>query len=101
MLFVYTTCREAEDAEKLSKLIIDNKFAASVDFWPARSCRRRNNETTIIEKNIIMISTFEKTLKDLDLVISENHQYSPPMIAGVDVRRINFDFKEWMTGEII
>jgi len=50
---------------------------------------------------MIVISTFEKKLEDLTYIISENHKYSPPMIAGIDVRRINYDFKEWMTNEII
>lgn len=101
MIFIYTTCRGADEAENLSKLIVRKKLAANVDFWPIKSCRTRNNKVTTIEKFMIVISTFEKKLEDLTLIISENHKLSTPMIAGVDVRRINYDFKEWMTQEII
>ncbi len=100
MIFIYTTCQKVEEAENLSKLIINKKLAANVDFWPIRSCRTRKNDVTIIEKFMIVISTFEKKLEDLTFIISESHKYSVPMIAGVDVRRINFDYKEWMSSQI-
>jgi len=30
-------------------------------------------------------------------MISENHSYSTPIIASIDVRRINRAYKEWMS----
>ncbi len=34
MFFIYTTCEKKEEAEKIAKLIIDNKFGVCVDYWP-------------------------------------------------------------------
>jgi periplasmic divalent cation tolerance protein len=101
MIFIYTTCQGADNAESLSKLIINKKLAASVDYWPIKSCRTRKNNITIVEKFMITISTFEKKLEELTFIISENHKLSAPMIAGVDVRRVNSDYKEWMTQVIV
>lgn len=96
MIFIYTTCQKEDNAEKLSKMIIEKNLAASVDFWPIKSCRRRDGNITVLPKYIVKISTFEKKLESLSDIISNNHKYGTPMIAGVDVRRINYDFKEWM-----
>lgn len=49
---------------------------------------------------MLMITTFEKKLADVEDLISRNHSYSVPLIAGVDVRRVNHPYKEWMTGEV-
>jgi periplasmic divalent cation tolerance protein len=100
MVFIYTTCKEMEEAENLSKLIINKKLAVIVDFWPTKASYQWDGATIITEHIMIMISTFEKKLEDLSALIAENHKYSTPMIAGVDVRRINYDYKEWMTRKI-
>jgi uncharacterized protein involved in tolerance to divalent cations len=47
-----------------------------------------------------MITTFEAKLDSVNQIISDNHTYSVPLIAGVDVRRINHPYKEWMMNEI-
>ena len=100
MVFIYTTCRKMKEAEDLSKLIIDKKLWVIVDFWPTKVSYKWDGSTVVTEHVMIMISTFENKLEYLSSLISEKHNYSVPMIAGVDVRRINLDYKEWMTREI-
>jgi uncharacterized protein involved in tolerance to divalent cations len=49
---------------------------------------------------MLLVTTFESKLEDVTTIINQHHSYSIPMIAGVDVRRINHPYKEWMTQEI-
>ena len=100
MIFIYTTCKNMEEAKKLGGLIIHANIAASVDFWPISSCYNWNDGFQCVEQAMLLISTFETKLEDINEIISKNHTYSVPMIAGVDVRRINHPFKEWMMEEI-
>ena len=53
-----------------------------------------------VEQAMLLITTFEAKLDAVNQIISENHSYSIPLIAGVDVRRINHPYKEWMMKEI-
>ena len=38
MVFIYSTCRDIEEARKLSKLMVERKIAACVNMWPIESC---------------------------------------------------------------
>jgi periplasmic divalent cation tolerance protein len=101
MVFIYTTCQNMEEAQKLGGLIISKKIAACVDFWPISSCYNWEGGIQCVSQVMLLITTFETKLEEINKIISENHTYSVPLIAGVDVRRINHPYKEWMMGEII
>ena len=90
-----------DEAKKLGGLIIGKKIAACVDFWPISSCYNWDGESKCVEQAMLLITTFESKLEDVNEIISKNHTYSVPLIAGVDVRRINHSYKEWMMKEII
>ena len=101
MVFIYTTCATSEEAKRLSKLIIDKKLGACVDSWNVESMYYWNNKLIEAPHVMLMISTFESNLETVNDLISEHHSYSTPIIAGVDVRRINRAYKEWMMKEVV
>jgi periplasmic divalent cation tolerance protein len=86
-----------EEAEKIAMLMIKEKIAASVDYWPIKSCYNWENKLQCTTEAMLLITTFEKKIDSVTSLINENHTYSVPLIAGVDVRRINHAYKEWMT----
>ena len=85
-----------DEAENLGSLIVDKKIAAAVDFWPIKSCFNWKGSFQCVEQTMLLVTTFESKLEIVNEIISENHTYSTPLIAGVDVRRINHSYKEWM-----
>ncbi|MFA5750759.1 MAG: divalent-cation tolerance protein CutA [Candidatus Paceibacterota bacterium] len=99
MVFVYTTCATSEEAERLGKLVIDGKLGACVESWSINSMYNWEGKLRRIKEIMMMIATFESKLETLNDLISEHHIYSTPLIAGVDVRRINRAYKEWMIEE--
>jgi periplasmic divalent cation tolerance protein len=101
MVFIYTTCKDVEEAKTLGFLIINKKIGACVDFWPISSCYNWEGSMRCVGQAILQITTFESKIEEINKIISENHSYSIPLIAGVDVRRINHPYKEWMMKEII
>lgn len=100
MVFIYTTCGSEDEAKKLCKILIEGKYAACIDYWPVSSVYRWEGQTVKMSHMMLMVTTFEKKLADVEDLISQNHSYSVPLIAGVDVRRINRPYKEWMTTEV-
>ena len=96
MVFIYTTCKSLDEAKKLGSLIVNNSIAACVDFWSITSCYNWKGSFQCIEQAMLLVTTFESKLEEVNEIISNNHTYSVPMIAGVDVRRINHTYKEWM-----
>ena len=100
MVFVYTTCGSEEEAKSLCKILIESKFAACIDYWPVSSVYRWEGQVVKMSHMMLMVTTLEKHLADVEDLISKNHSYSVPLIAGVDIRRINRPYKEWMTGQV-
>jgi periplasmic divalent cation tolerance protein len=85
-----------DEAQELGSLIVNKKIAACVDFWPISSCYHWKGTFQCVTQAMLLVTTFEAKLEEVNEIISENHSYSVPLIAGVDVRRINHPFKEWM-----
>jgi periplasmic divalent cation tolerance protein len=101
MLFIYTTCKNIDEAKELGSLIINKKIAACVDFWPISSCYEWEGSFQCVDQAMLLVTTFESKLEEVNEIISKNHSYSVPLIAGVDVRRVNSSYKEWMTEVIV
>ncbi|MDE2399540.1 MAG: divalent-cation tolerance protein CutA [Patescibacteria group bacterium] len=100
MIFIYTTCSNEKEAKKLGNSMITKKMAACVDFWPVQSCYHWDKELKCVSQFMIIVTTFETKIEEVNELISKNHSYSVPLIAGVDVRRINRSYKEWMMKEV-
>ena len=100
MVFIYTTCATAKEAEYLGKMILDEKLGACIDYWPIHSVYHWEGALKRLEEVMMRITTFEPNLETVNDLISKHHSYSTPLIAGVDVRRINRAYKEWMMEEV-
>ena len=100
MIFVYTTCKDMAEAKALGQKIFETKAAACVDMWPVESMYYWEGKLQNITQAMLLVTTLEGKLQDVDDIISANHSYSVPLIAGVDIRRINHEYKEWMVQTI-
>lgn len=100
MVFIYTTCANDEEARLLGKMIIDRKMGACVDYWPIDSMYNWKGELKQVKQTMLMITTLESKLEEVNELISQHHSYSTPLIAGIDIRRVNRAYKEWMRGKI-
>ncbi|KKR79333.1 MAG: CutA1 divalent ion tolerance protein [Candidatus Nomurabacteria bacterium GW2011_GWA2_40_9] len=100
MVFIYTTCADMNEAKKLGTLIIDKKFGVCVDYWSVHSMYHFDGKLKEISQVMLLITTLESKLEDVNVLISSHHSYATPLIAGVDVRRMNRAYKEWMTKEL-
>ncbi len=101
MVFIYTTCANENEAKLLGKLIIDKKMGACVDYWPINSMYNWEGKFEEVSQMMLVITTLEKKLEEVNDLISEHHSYSTPLIAGVDIRRMNRAYKTWMTEKIV
>lgn len=96
MIFIHITCKDIEEAQKISSLIVEKEIGACVDFWPISSCYNFKGKLISKTRVKLLITTFESKLDAITKLISEHHSYVIPLIAGVDVKRINRSYKEWM-----
>ena len=101
MIFIYTTCANPEEAKLLGKMIIDKKIGACVDYWPINSMYNWEGDLKEVSQTMLMITTLESKIEDVNDLISKHHSYSIPLIAGLDIRRVNRAYKEWISEKIV
>ncbi|MDI6883380.1 MAG: divalent-cation tolerance protein CutA [Patescibacteria group bacterium] len=96
MIFIYTTCRDIEQAKKIAKLIIERKLAGCCNIWPISSIYFWENKLKEDKEVALLIKTIEAKLQEIETLIQANHTYSIPCVAAIDIRRINRAYKEWL-----
>lgn len=100
MVFVYTKCSTKEEAQTLGKTIIDKKLGYTVDYFEVNSISKKNEEFVDEKQVILIITTFQQKLEEINEIISKNTTFQTPFISTIDISRINRPFKEEMATEI-
>lgn len=97
MIFIYTTCASEAEAKSLGEMIIKQKMGAAVEYWPVNSIAcEENGQCKELAETMLMITTLEPKLEEVNDFMSQHHSYSVPLVAGLDIHRINRAYKEWM-----
>lgn len=97
MVLIYTTCKNAEDAKKMGKDIIEKRLASCVNVWPIGSTYYWEDKLTEDTEAALLIKTNEHKIAQIEELLLKNHVYATPFIGSIDVRRLNREYKEWMS----
>lgn len=100
MVLVYTTCRDTTEGEKIGRLLVTNRLAACVKMMPVNSLYQWKGNLTASQEVMLMVETQEQQVAKIEEIIAKNQSYTVPLIAVVDVRRINREYKEWLVKAI-
>lgn len=96
MFYIYSTCKNIEEAKKLSERILNEKLGACVNYWPVNSFYKAEEGIKEVSEVMMMIITPESNTEKINRLISLEHSYAVPVVAGVNIRRINRAFKRWV-----
>jgi periplasmic divalent cation tolerance protein len=97
MVFIYTTCRDVEQAKDLGRRIMKARVAACVDVWPIESLYFWENELKEDHGAVLMVKTNEPKVAEIENFLTKNLTATVPIIATLDTHRLNREGKEWMT----
>ena len=97
MVFIYTTCRDIAEAKNLGERIVKSRVAACVNIWPTETIYYNDHELHHESEAALLIKTNEPKVAEIESFSIKNHSYSTPFIGMVDVRRLNREYREWMT----
>jgi periplasmic divalent cation tolerance protein len=97
MVFIYTSCRNSEEAKGIGRQIIERRLAACVHIAPIDSIYWWDGKVTEDTEAVLLVKTNESKVQDIEDLILRSHTYSTPFIGVLDVRRVNREYKEWMS----
>lgn len=97
---VTTTVETQEDADNLTRLVLQKRLAACVQ---VSSCCSSYHWQGVIEQENelkLVMKSHLKLYPELEKLILANHPYDTPEILATPVQFCNSDYLDWMAGEL-
>jgi len=101
MVFLYVTCKDAEEAKKIGRTLVAKKIAGWVNISPIQSVYRDNNEIKEAEGTSLIVKTIESKVQDVEDTVRAIHSHKIPCIAAFTLYRLNREYKDWLIGSIV
>ncbi|MFY4743163.1 divalent-cation tolerance protein CutA [Aliarcobacter butzleri] len=86
-IIIQTTCSSEEEAENISKILIEEKFAACVQLSQIKSFYNWDNQFCSDKETLLNIKTRKKHFKKIKSKIKELHSYDMPEIIQLDISK--------------
>ncbi len=97
---VYVTVPNQEEAELISKILLDEKLSACVNiFSNSKSYFRWNGKIEFNSEVSIFIKTKESLVNSVSKKIIELHSYECPCIISLPITGGNPEFLSWIGNE--
>ena len=97
-LLVMTTSPDAQTAERLAALLVDESLAACVNILPPmQSIYRWQGERQQGEEHQLLIKTCDDRYTEIENYIKKHHPYELPEILGLPIQRGLTEYLGWVT----
>lgn len=100
MIFVYITCANKKEAERIARALLNSRLTACTNIWPIESVYKWQGNIEKCREVVLLVKTFRKNYKKIEKVVKKLHSYDMPIIAGIEVNKINKDYFNWTKREI-
>lgn len=98
MILVYITCKDEEEARKISMHLVKNRFAACTNMFPIRSMYWWKGKLEETEEYVVIAKTINENYEKIEKEIRKIHSYEVPCIIKMDVD-VNEEYGNWIKKE--
>lgn len=98
MTLIYITCKDEEEAVKISKHLLEKRLIACSNMHPIRSMYWWKGKIEDEKEIVIIAKTLEKHYKNIKKEVCKMHSYDVPCILKIDAEA-NESYDEWVEGE--
>ena len=95
-IFVYTTFPDWESARKAVREILERKLAVCANMREHEAMYWWEGEIRDEREIGVILKTEVSKWKELREAIKELHPYDVPLIARIDLDKLNREYSEWM-----
>ena len=99
MTLIYITCKDEDEAVKISKHLLNKKLIACSNMHPIRSMYWWDNEIQDEKEFVIIAKTKEKNYEKIKEEVKKLHSYDVPCILKIDAEA-NESYNKWVNEEV-
>lgn len=101
IIIVSTTLESREEAEKLARLVVDDRLVACAQIsGPITSFYRWQGKVESAAEFTLSMKTTIQRLPDLEARLIELHPYDVPEIISRGLDGVNGEYLDWVYGEV-
>jgi periplasmic divalent cation tolerance protein len=95
-ILVQTTCPKISEAKKLAEILLQEKLAACVDFFPIESHYLWQTKIVKSDEILVNIKSQKNLYKKIEKTIKENHSYEIPQIISTQINQGFAPYLKWL-----
>lgn len=95
MRIIYITCKDINEAKKISRHLIEKKLVACANIFPINSIYSWENEIKEANEVVVLLKT-NNSYEKVETEIKKLHSYDTPAIYSWTVDKINKDYSDWI-----
>ena len=99
MTIIYITCKDEEEAVKISKHLINKRLIACSNMYPIRSMYRWQGKLQDEKEFVLMAKTIEKNYRKIKEEVKKIHSYDVPCILKIEAEA-NESYDKWVNEEV-
>ena len=99
MTLIYITCKDEEEAVKISKHLLEKRLIACSNMHPIRSMYWWNDKIQDEKEVVIIAKTKNKNYEKIKAEVSKLHSYDVPCILKIDAQA-NEKYDKWVDEEV-
>ncbi len=99
MILIYITCKDEEEAVKISKHLLNKKLIACSNIHPTRSMYWWKEKIQDDKEFVIIAKTLEKNYKKIKEEVKKLHSYQIPCILKINAEA-NESYEKWVNEEV-
>ncbi len=98
---IYTTVESKEDAEKISRGVVEKRLAACAQIMgPIESTYWWEGKIEVAKEWLCVMKSRNELYEELEKTVKEIHPYDVPEILAIPVIAGNPSYLEWLNGEL-
>ena len=99
MTLIYITCKDEEEAVKISKHLINKELIACSNMYPIRSMYKWQGKLQDEKEFVLMAKTIEKNYGKIKEEVIKIHSYDVPCIRKIEAEA-NESYDKWVNEEV-
>ena len=93
---VYITAGDMEEAKKIGRTLVEERFAACVNIFPITSIFRWKDNIDEAHEFGIIVKTKTEKVKEIENRVKELHSYEVPCVVSFRINEGSADFLKWI-----
>jgi periplasmic divalent cation tolerance protein len=100
MILIYITCKDREEAEKISKHLLEKKLIACANIFPIESFYWWKGKIEEDQEVVIIAKSLKKKFEEVKREVKKVHSYEIPCILQIKVEKVNEEYLRWIKKEV-